>query len=153
MSDDGKLICIDPLTNNYLNVDLQENDILNNKTIYNYFHNQYERFIDNTKNLDSNKIELYRNNSFDIFPELIKKYLEQFDLIYIDGDHRSKFVYIDAINSFRLCKKNGLILFDDYLWNVQGDGPKLGIDKFLNEYFGKYDLLIKSNQLLIRKNN
>ncbi len=80
-------------------------------------------------------------NAFDS----LKKY--KFDLIYIDGDHRPDSVYIDAINSFELCKSNGFILFDDYDWNDTG----VGIDRFLNEYKDMYKLHIKIGQVLIQK--
>ena len=44
-------------------------------------------------------------------------------------------------------KEKGFMLFDDYLWEDTG----IGIDKFLNEYSGKYDLLAKDYQVLIKK--
>ena len=115
LSQNGKLICVDPLTENYLNNNLSESDIINNETIYKYFNNQYERFFNNTEHqINSNKLELIRTISIDAFPKLIELYEGQFDLIYIDGDHRADAVYIDAINSYTLCKIGGIIIFDDY---------------------------------------
>jgi predicted O-methyltransferase YrrM len=153
LSTEGKLICIDPLTDVYLNDNLSELDIKRNNSDFVYFKDQYSRFINNVKeHLESNKIELVRDLSTNIFPELIKNYKNKFDFIYIDGDHRSEGVYIDAINSFELIKKGGLILFDDYLWeesNIQS--TKIGIDKFLDEYSNNYRILIKSYQVLIEK--
>jgi len=149
---DGKLICVDPLTDNYLNDDLTETDIKNNETIYSYFNNQYDRFIENTKH-NSNKIKLYRKLSSEVFPELLEKYSEQFDLIYIDGDHRASAVYIDAINSFKLCKSGGVIIFDDYSWGkfYNEEATSLGIDKFLFEYAEKIIVKTKGYQVLIEK--
>jgi len=148
LSENGKLICVDPLTDVYLNDKLSEIDEIKNNTDFIYFKNQYNRFFNNvSEHLENNKISLIRELSVDIFPELIKKYQNKFDFIYIDGDHRPEGVYIDAINSFELCKVYGFILFDDYLWEDTG----LGIDKFLNEYSGKYDLLVKDYQVLIKK--
>lgn len=152
ITNDGKLICVDPLTDNYLNTDLTETDKDNNKTIYKYFNNQYERFVENTKkNID--KIELYRNISSDIFPILLEKYEGQIELIYIDGDHRASAVYIDAINSFKLAKSGGIIIFDDYGWGktYNEEATSKGIDKFLTEYDGQYNLLTKGFQVLIEK--
>ena len=58
LSDDGKLICIDPLTDTYLVENLSENDIEHNNNGWKYFNGQYDRFIENTKNnLESKKIE------------------------------------------------------------------------------------------------
>jgi len=148
LSENGKLICVDPLTDVYLNDKLSEIDEIKNNTDFIYFKDQYNRFYNNvSEHLESNKISLIRELSVDIFPELIKKYQNKFDFIYIDGDHRPEGVYIDAINSFELCKEQGFILFDDYLWGDTG----IGIDKFLNEYSGKYDLLVKDYQVLIKK--
>lgn len=148
LSENGKLICVDPLTDVYLNDKLSEIDEIKNNTDFIYFNDQYNRFYNNvSEHLESNKISLIRELSVDIFPELIKKYQYKFDFIYIDGDHRPEGVYIDSINSFELCKEHGFILFDDYLWGDTG----IGIDKFLNEYSGKYDLLVKDYQVLIKK--
>jgi len=148
LSKDGKLICIDPLTDVYLNDNLSIEDENKNKTEFFYFKNQYDRFINNTQeSLNSKKIELIRDLSINVFEELIKKYEEKFDFIYIDGDHRPEQVYIDAVNSFQICKSNGFILFDDYLWGKTG----VGINKFMKEYEGKYILLIKNYQVLIKK--
>ena|ERR1022692_3786100 len=153
LSTDGKLICVDPLSDNYLNDNLTDVDNENNETIYKYFNNQYERFKENTIT-NSDKIELYKMLSSDIFPELIERYESQLDFIYIDGDHRASAVYIDAINSFKLCKKDGLILFDDYSWGAmyKEESTKVGIDRFLNEYSGQYNIIVRDYQILIRKN-
>jgi predicted O-methyltransferase YrrM len=149
LSKEGKLICIDPLTDVYLNENLTEHDIERNFKDFGYFKDQYSRFFNNVKeHLDSNKIKLIRNLSVDVFPDLIDEYENSFDFIYIDGDHRPEGVYIDAINSYKLCKIDGYMLFDDYRWENTG----IGIDKFLNEYSGKYDLLISDYQVLIKKN-
>jgi predicted O-methyltransferase YrrM len=149
LSKDGELICVDPLTDVYLNTELTEYDIERNVKDFAYFKDQYSRFQNNVREyLDNNKIKLIRSLSVDAFPDLIYKYENKFDFIYIDGDHRPEGVYIDAINSFRLCKIDGFILFDDYIWENAG----IGMDKFLNEYSGKYDLLIKQHQVLIKKN-
>lgn len=148
LSTEGKLICIDPLTDVYLNDNLSELDIKRNNSDFVYFKDQYSRFINNVKeHLESNKIELVRDLSTNIFPELIKNYKNKFDFIYIDGDHRPEGVYIDAINSFILCKNGGYILFDDYLWENTG----VGIDRFLKEYNGKYLIITKGCQVLIQK--
>lgn len=150
----GKIICIDPLTDNYLNNDLKNLDVENNETIWKYFNNQYNRFIANVSHqIDANKLILKRNISSEIFPELISEYEGKFDLIYIDGDHGATYVYIDAINSFKLLSPNGVMIFDDYAWgNMHNEeATSVGIDKFLLEYEGKFDLIIKADQVGIRK--
>lgn len=115
LSSTGKLVCVDPLTNNYLNDALTDKDVNDNETIYSYFNNQYDRYIENTRN-NASRIELIRKLSSEAYPELLEKYSGQFDLTYIDGDHRASAVYIDAINCFKLCKSGGVIIFDEYGW-------------------------------------
>ena len=147
LTDDGKLICIDPLTDNYLNDSLTDKDIKMNDD-HNFFNGQYDRFVNNVEeHLESGKIELIRDLSINVFKDLIKKYKGKFDFIYIDGDHRPEGVYIDAINSFKLCKNESYILFDDYKW----EDTSVGINKFLEEYDGKYSILEKKYQVLIQK--
>lgn len=156
LSENGKLICVDPLTDSYLNTDLNEKDVKNNQTIYKYFNSQYGRFIENTKNqFEKQKIELIRELSSVAFPILLEKYKNSFDLIYIDGDHRASAVYIDAVNSYSLCKPKGHIIFDDYSWGkmYNDEATSVGIDKFLKEYEGKYEIISKGYQVVIRKND
>lgn len=152
LSNTGKLVCVDPLTNNYLNDDLTEKYVNDNETIYSYFNNQYERFIENTKH-NSDRIQLFKKLSSEIYPVLLEKYNGQFDLIYIDGDHRTSAVYIDAINCFKLCKNGGIIIFDDYGWGEKynEDATNIGIDKFLNEYQDQYILKSRGEQVVIQK--
>ncbi len=40
--------------------------------------------------------------------------LNSFDLIYVDGDHSSKSVLMDAVLSWDLLREGGLMIFDDY---------------------------------------
>lgn len=156
LKEGGKLICVDPLTDNYLNDNLTEKDINNNNTIYGYFNNQYERFTTNCKEeIKSEKIYLFRDLSSNVFPILLEDLKDMFDLIYVDGDHRADTVYNDAINSYSLCKNSGYILFDDYTWgdDYGENRPSVGIDKFLKEYEGRYKIVNKNYQLLIQKND
>jgi len=148
MFDNGTLVCVDPLTDNYLNTDLTTNDIELNKTEYSFFEGQYDRFINNVQeHIDSGKIVLYRDLSFNVYDKLRNDFGKNFSFIYIDGDHRPESVYIDAINSFDLCKKDGYILFDDFLWK----DTKLGINKFISEYLNELKIIQKGEQLLIKK--
>lgn len=148
LTDDGKLICVDPLTDIYLNNNLSDLDKKRNDDDFSFFKDQYSRFINNVnEHIETGKIELIRDLSVNVFDILIDNYRNRFDFIYIDGDHRPEGVYIDAVNSFILCKNLGYILFDDYSWENTG----VGIDKFLKEYDGKYSLITKGYQVLIQK--
>ena len=101
--------------------------------------------------------------------------LEQYDYIYIDGSHMPKWVLSDAVLSWDLLKKGGLIIFDDYrfiqgkpkeyrptkiefldnyLWKRQGrntHSPEPAIDAFL-KIFGPYlEVVFKKFQVVAKK--
>ncbi len=79
-----------------------------------------------------------------------------YDFIYIDGDHTSTGVYLDASLSWNKLKPYGIMAFDDYQWRHDSGEehlcPKLGIDRFLSEHKGQYHLLIMDEQVWISKN-
>lgn len=71
-----------------------------------------------------------------------------FDFIYVDGSHQAPDVLCDAILGFRLLKNNGVIVFDDYLWQEPlpyGTDPlrcpKPAIDAFTNIYCRKVKII------------
>jgi predicted O-methyltransferase YrrM len=62
-----------------------------------------------------------------------------FDVVYVDGSHQAPDVLADAVLSFHLLRKGGLMIFDDYLWTMEPLGqqdafnmPKPAIDAFMN---------------------
>jgi FkbM family methyltransferase len=128
----GRMICIDPLTDEYL-PGHEDNNL---------FVGQYERFTRNTRNYP---IELIRKRSIDSFQQLSDY---RFDFIYVDGDHRENEVFMDGCNSFRLCKIGGHILFDDYEWREE---TKRGIDKFIDAHAGKIQVVLKGYQVMVKK--
>lgn len=81
---------------------------------------------------------------------------ELFDVIYIDGDHTYTRVLSDAINSWKILSKNGILIFDDYFYHYPDD-PKayvgFAINDFLKEIKSQYKiLLVSKNQIFIKKN-
>jgi predicted O-methyltransferase YrrM len=63
-----------------------------------------------------------------------------FDLIYVDGGHLASDVLSDLVLAFYLCKTDGLIFCDDYLWGQHKgltESPKLGIDCFVSCFHDK----------------
>lgn len=80
---------------------------------------------------------------------------DMFDFIYVDADHTANAVYKDGTNAWQILKPNGILAFDDYLWGEELDNqelaPRPGVDKFLSEHEGKYELLDKGFQVWIRK--
>jgi len=76
------------------------------------------------------------------------------DFIYIDADHTTVGVLLDAELSWPYLKSGGIMAFDDYEWGSHLPlhlRAKPGIDLFLLRHEGQYDLLVKNNQVWIRK--
>lgn len=76
------------------------------------------------------------------------------DIIYIDGSHHSREVMYDSVICFDLLRVGGVMIFDDYLWDMklpEVEKPKIAIDLFLDMYRGKYKLLHQGYQVIIEK--
>ena len=113
-------------------------------------------FDDIEKNFDMNS-KNYLNIS------KIKKYSDEFflsnnltfDIIYVDGHHLAEQVYKDAINSWNVLNKKGLLIFDDYIWKNYEDvvkNPCYAINKFLQERSNNLDIVeVTNSQIFIKK--
>ncbi len=137
----SKITCIDPWIkyseSTVAKLDEWDN-VINEST--------YDIFVRNTK-ANSDKIIIKRGLSKDILPTLQQEY----DFIYIDGDHSEKAVWIDATLSFAILKVGGTMIFDDYEWNVGDKSPKDAVDRFLKEYSDKIKVLFINEQVGIQK--
>lgn len=99
---------------------------------------------------DKRKIVKYKSTSDYFF----KNNLEQYDFIYIDGDHTSYGVIKDAVNAYEVLKDGGIIAFDDYEWRGGTHPhlrPKKAIDAFLDIYRDRVVVLTHSYQCWIKK--
>lgn len=135
----SRLFCIDPFNDEYV----KDDDRL---SFWDFAcKGQKHRFYNNTKSYT--KIVPLQGISDDMIVKLTDNSI---DFAYIDGDHSPEQVYKDAVNIFLKIKNGGIILFDDYLFTHDGVITAEGIDKFLKEYDGKYELLFKNYQLAIR---
>lgn len=139
----GRVICIDPLQDEYLTENIDEEAKKINME-FNMFKGQYDRFIHNTKN---KPVELKRITSSQAFadPDF---YAYKFDFIYIDGDHRKVPVYEDACRCWEVLQPKGHILFDDYQYKPE---TASGIDKFLRNYSGQFDVVLSGYQIMIKR--
>lgn len=78
----------------------------------------------------------------------------QFDFIYVDADHTTVGVILDAELSWPLLKSGGIMAFDDYNWGNELPlhlRPRPGIDLFLLRHEGEFELLEKNEQVWIKK--
>jgi Methyltransferase domain len=78
----------------------------------------------------------------------------RFDLAYVDGSHFAADVYSDAVLTWSLTAPGGLVILDDYDWDLMDDPrerPKLGVDAFLKTIEGQFDIVHCSYQMMITK--
>ena len=78
-----------------------------------------------------------------------------FHFAYIDGDHTTVGVILDAELAWQRLFSGGIMAFDDHTWGHESGDPRLapqvGIDLFLHRHELDYELLAKNNQVWIRK--
>ena len=86
--------------------------------------------------------------------ELRKLPLHSFDIIYIDGSHFADAVLEDAVLSARLLRPGGLLIFDDYLWELdepESDRPFLALNMFHGLYGDQFDVVHSGWQLILKR--
>lgn len=112
------------------------------------FNKIYKNFKANTSNY-SKKLIIIKNTSANFFKKNKKKY----DFIYVDGSHEYKDVLHDARQAFAYLNNNGIIIFDDFLWEIDSKKklPIHALIEFLYENFDKLKILYVDYQLIIRK--
>ena len=77
-----------------------------------------------------------------------------YDFIYIDGSHKAVNVLEDAVLTWPLLRKGGLLTFDDYEWKGDPDPlncPGVAINAFLNIFETHYATIHKGYQVTIEK--
>tara|TARA_R110000787_G_scaffold286189_2_gene403655 strand:- start:131 stop:553 length:423 start_codon:yes stop_codon:yes gene_type:complete len=99
------------------------------------------------KHNSSKKIDVIKTKSFKALSNLITKE-QKFDLIYLDGSHKTEDVFCDLLLSTFLLNENGLIIIDDYHMFSEKHGihPKQAVDTFLNLYNNKYSITINTSK-------
>jgi precorrin-6B methylase 2 len=138
-SNTSTITCIDTFEGSIEHILHFQNDI---KNLFDIFSHNISKF--------KNKVNIIKDKSQDA----LKKINEKYDFIYVDGDHKASSVIEDAILSFPLLKKGGIMIFDDYLWFEMKkfiDNPKVAIDAFLEIYADKIIILYKNHQVIIEK--
>lgn len=118
----------------------------------NYLRKVERRFDSNTRAFAS-RIEKIKARSSQALAELgVRR--RRYDVCYVDGSHAAADAYSDAVLVWPLMTRNGLVIFDDYLWTEMPDPlerPKLGIDAFLKAIEGQYRLVLDGYQIAIVK--
>lgn len=75
------------------------------------------------------------------------EYKDNFDLIYVDGAHDYDSVIKDALNAFIFLKKDGLLIFDDFLRNQTHEA----IMKFFEDYKESLKIIFVYGQIIFKK--
>jgi len=92
------------------------------------FNTVESNFDKNTQNINIKKFKMFSSNFFN-------NNKENFEIIYIDGSHKADNVFYDAMESFKILKKGGILLFDDFLGSSEFDNNQVidGVALFLNK--------------------
>ena len=117
--------------------------------------NLEERFRANVEMTGrGNQVEIIKSTSFDALVRLNSRGPNQYDLIYIDGSHMACDIFSDAALAWNLLKVDGVLIFDDYLWDGYREDykcPGIAIDAFLKCYVDKIELLFRDDQVIVRR--
>ena len=121
----------------------------NSKTLSHNF-NSIEKAFDN--NLSGFNFTKIKDDSVVAMRKLFKQN-KSFDFIYIDGSHNGEDILSDAIEAFKILKKEGLIFFDDFLQHDKNRALQSyeGIEKFLTLYSSYLKIEYFQNNLVVRK--
>jgi predicted O-methyltransferase YrrM len=142
LASDGKLTCIDTFKGSEEHEKLDLSDL-------------WLRFEENVSEAkrSGQQLEAIQARSYEGLAKLIERG-DEFDFIYIDGSHTAPDVMTDACMAFGLLKKDGIMLFDDYLWkDMPGllHRPKMAVDLFVTLFSEQCELLVIGYQLGVRK--
>ena len=142
LADDGTMVCIDSFGKSLEHTDFNFEDVR-------------ARFYANTEEAKKPEQELrvIEEHSVQALAKLICE-KQQFDFIYVDGSHTSPDTLTDACMTFPLLKQGGIMLFDDYLWEMHTapiQSPKWGIDVFTNMFSHKSRVVLGGYQVGIIK--
>lgn len=96
---------------------------------------------------DKSRIQAYRGFSNDIVPQFPNDY---FDIIFVDGNHETEYVYKDGCMSFEKTKSGGYIVFDDM---DEKDWPQTreGVRQFEKEFEGKIEMVVNLTAQIVFK--
>lgn len=147
LAENGTITCVDPFANEPLSAFRNDQAPAPNLIEQVFCHNtKLVKAPDQT-------VRLMPTLSFYALAELITEQA-QFDFIYVDGSHSADEVLADAVMAFGLLKKNGYMIFDDYLWMADADSldrPKMSIDAFVNMFQKHIEIKMINYQYIIQK--
>lgn len=98
------------------------------------------------------RVKVRKGESSNILIDMIKNG-EMFDFIYVDGSHLMLDCHVDLILSFQVLEKGGMMVIDDYLYNIDKplESPFEGVNRFLVKMNGRYQLINKGYRVFLVK--
>jgi len=100
------------------------------------------------------QVIIHHDLSTNILPKLLVE-KKKYDVIFIDGNHVAPFVMMDAVLCWNLLNKNGIMIFDDYLWMPNLDKklrPQMAIDYFIEVFADYCEVKLNNYRKAIIKN-
>lgn len=147
LSPTGTITCVDPFANTHINP-FNPEKIADNRTTE-------TRFRANVTEVKKSKqkINIMPEVSYTALAKLIVKN-QQYDFIYVDGNHTAEPALTDACMCWGLLKPGGIMLFDDYLWEDepdQFDRCKMSVDAFTTLFRRQFTFSVLNYQLGVQK--
>jgi predicted O-methyltransferase YrrM len=122
------------------------------------FEDVYNSYLYKTSEYENDgKCYHYRTSTMKfLLSELSEKeyFHNKYDFIYIDADHTTAGVLLDAELSWLLLKSGGIMAFDDLTWGADlppSQSPKAGILLFAERHRQEFDLIVSNTQYWIKK--
>lgn len=112
-----------------------------------------EARFDNNVASGATRVTKRKGSSLDVLPQLLSEQ-QKFDIIYVDGSHLADDAITDSINSWRLLKQGGIIIFDDVMWPAYPRAranTAWAINQFLKYHVGEYKVLHAQYQIILQK--
>lgn len=116
----------------------------------------FDRFRRNVEQYEA-KIDVAAGRSIDALRDNADLWRDAFDFIYVDGAHDAQSVMEDAVLAWPCLKSSGIMVFDDYAWEVEGlslteyQKPTLAVDAFLKVYGDQLSVLHREYQVAVTK--
>jgi predicted O-methyltransferase YrrM len=122
------------------------------------FEDVYNTYLYKTSDYENDgKCYHYRTTTMNfLLSELSEKEYarNKYDFIYIDADHTTVGVLLDAELSWPLLKSGGILAFDDYTWGsnlLPHHTPKPAIDMFVDRHKDELEILDINDQYWVKK--
>lgn len=120
------------------------------------------RNVNKFKNQNCNYKYFQGNSTDPILIDTVIKEVKEVDILFIDGDHKWTGAISDFTNFEKIVKKNGYLIFDDYLDDIHSPEVRPTVDSIVEnlpdntyEIIGslKYELLKETNVPKLESSN